>query len=135
MADATLISEKTIGNMSGVVEMYKFEIPSVGAGVTSPEYVLTLPGLENNDGMIDAFTVVNASTSFDISVRSKTGVISPSIEEILSLKTINQFYTEGKMGLYFRNEDSAPTNKLYVIIKNNAGVPTGVIGLRFVILV
>lgn len=117
----------------------RYDLPSVTSNTISDEIDLVD---SFSDGTIEAFRIVSpTSTNFDISIRTRAGVVTPSIDEILVITSINQRYSEVNLGIIYTNndeyltqDDNDETSSLYMVVNNKDLVnPTGLIQLELII--
>lgn len=106
--------------------VYAFTIPSIGAGAVSD----TIRFLLAPQFFFGALKIVCGSIDFDLSFRDREGVTIPTLHEVLSIVNINKYFYDNAIDISIINDDGPVTPYLYLVITNNAGVATGLIGVR-----
>ena len=124
---ATLISKEYVSG--SMLKKYKFTIPTIPLSSDSGEVALAL---DQPKGQLEGVHVVGpTSTSFNISIRTKTGVTTPCSEEIYYRDGMNLFINEIGILRLFKNEDTVQVNALYIKITNaDSGNATGVVEIN-----
>lgn len=107
--------------------VYAFTIPSVGAGAASD----TIRFLLSPQFFFGALKILCDSTDFDLSFRDRNGVTVPTLHEVLSIVNINKYFYDTTVDIAIINNDDPISPYLYLVIKNNAGIATGLITARF----
>jgi len=110
---------------SPAVPMIEYTISNVAAGTTSGEEELFVPF---RNGQILTIDLVTASEDYDISIRQRSGVTSPSIHERIIVTDIDEFeYDDAFVDtpVYFYCVDTTTENKLYFVLTNNGLIDTG----------
>ena len=107
--------------------VYDFTVPSVGIGAVSD----TIRFWMSPHLFFGALKIVCDSTDYDLSFRDRNGVTLPTLHEILSIVNIDKYYYDNAIDLSIINSDDPVTPYLYLVLKNNAGVATGLIRVKF----
>lgn len=81
-------------------------------------------------GKILGINVLCESSDYTISLRSRNGIVFPSVEEILRVVNINKEYKAFDLNILYYNADDE--NYLYLYVCDN-GNPTGIIYLNLII--
>jgi len=125
MTDPLSVVSDTI-RVNNNIKSYVFTIGSIAA-TESDEIELTV-GLQ---GILRGIRVVNTSVDFDISIRTASGVTTPSIKEILKIEDINLVYSEISLEIPYISEEH-----LYIYITNtDSSHATGEFELELLITV
>lgn len=97
------------------------------------EYAITNdPIAVCNAGKIETLRIACESVNFDVSIRSGAGVVIPSIEEVLRVTEIDQYYSSQSFSILFYNVTEE--NYLYGVITNTDPINvTGVVSIEFII--
>ena len=106
----------SVTNLGSRFDVYNFTLATVAAGVTSSEVELDISPLKQ--GNLVGVSIVCVSTNYTLSIRRKTGVVTPSIDEILKVTSINLDYMNVDLALPFKNTDTIQLEKLYAVIAN-----------------
>lgn len=85
-------------------------------------------------GILKDFHIVTTSTDFNISIRQKTGITPPSIDEIFNFSNADLEHSFSNNSLSFFNTDVPQTSNLYLEIDNTIGDDTGTISIKLVLL-
>ena len=110
------MGRNSITNYGSRFDVYNFTLATVAAGATSSEYELDISPLKQ--GNLIGASIVCASTNYTLSIRRKTGVAVPSIDEIVKITDINLDYMNVDLALPFKNMDATQLERLYTIITN-----------------
>jgi hypothetical protein len=103
------------------VHTYRYSLP----GFTDPESgEIEIPNIPIN-GKMHSFYVITNLTSFDSSLRSKSGSDIPGLDEIYFVRNINREYLENQIDVIYKNTDDPTTNKLYLNLINHTVDPCG----------
>lgn len=112
---------------------FRFTIPSVAAGVGVVSDEFRSP-LTTNEISLLTFRIACLSTKYDISLRTKAGVVLPSINEILQVSDIDLNYQESDLRIVASNSDVPEGKDVYLVITNKDPVnATGIIEYELII--
>lgn len=131
MIEPTIISSDAYRSAQRL-KSWIYEIPSVGVLGTSDEIQLQV-GVK--EGSIAVVRISCDSEDYKLSVRSKPGVIVPTIYEILNVVNIDKSYNEvyNPKIIFSNGEEPAEQANLYAVITNNDTVVTGAIMMELII--
>lgn len=111
----------------------RFSIPTVSASTTSAYYYVELPAF----GYIDAVRVLSAGTStdYDLYLGSVDNFTVDTMNNFLSLAGLDAGgYNETDLKIYYCNQDTAVSDKVYLKVTNSDAVnATGIISVEFVL--
>jgi hypothetical protein len=119
-----LSTDLTVIKTNDNVSVYLFEISSIALS-TSDEIELPV----SLKGIIRGIRVVNSSDDYTISIRTDTGITTPSVKELLKVENIDESYNNVSLWIPYVCSEA-----LYLNIANDDGAhATGDFNLELLI--
>lgn len=84
------------------VNVFRFTLPAF-SGADSEE--IGIPGLPLQGELYSLYVITNL-ISYNVSLRSKSGITHPDLDEIYQVPTINTEYLKNDLNIYFKNNDT-----------------------------